>query len=108
MNTHNYRHTENISLDFEPNSCYLIENKQKFLNPWLICILKHHGVMRQIPGLTSLPLTLTARKSTKITFSNDKIYIAILITGFQILCYKHDIGTLIYKYAWLQFWSDIT
>ena len=28
----------------------------------------------QIPGLTSLPLTLTAKKSTKITFSNDKIY----------------------------------
>ena len=25
-------------------------------------------------GLTSLPLTLTAKKSTKIKFSNDKIY----------------------------------
>ena len=50
------------------------ENKQKFLNPWLVCILKHRGVTRQLPGLTSLPLTVTAKKSTKITFSNDKIY----------------------------------
>ena len=50
------------------------ENKQKFLNPWLVCILKHRGVTRQIPGLTSFPLTLTAKKSTKIKFSNVKIY----------------------------------
>ena len=28
----------------------------------------------QIPGLTSLPLTLTAKKSLKINFSADKIY----------------------------------
>ena len=28
----------------------------------------------QIPGLTSLPLTLTAEKSSKIKFSADKIY----------------------------------
>ena len=28
----------------------------------------------QIPGLTSLPLTLTAKKSSKIKFSADKIY----------------------------------
>ena len=27
-----------------------------------------------IPGLTSLPLTLTAKKSSKIKFSADKIY----------------------------------
>ena len=60
------------------------ENKQKFLNPWLVCILKHCGVMRQIPGLTSLPLTLTAKKSTKIKFRTTR-YIAILITGIQIL-----------------------
>ena len=51
------------------------ENKQKFSNPWLVCIiLKHCGVTRQIPGLTSLLLTLTAKKSTKIKFSSDKIY----------------------------------
>ena len=62
------------------------ENKQKFLNPWLVCILKHRRVTRQIPGLMSLPLTLTAKKSTKI-FRTTR-YIAILITGF------HDIGTL--------------
>ena len=29
---------------------------------------------RQIPGLTSLPLTLTAKKSMKMKFSSDKIY----------------------------------
>ena len=28
----------------------------------------------QIPGLTSLPLTSTAKKSSKIKFSADKIY----------------------------------
>ena len=28
----------------------------------------------QIPGLTSLPLNLTAKKSTKMKFSTDKIY----------------------------------
>ena len=50
------------------------KNKQKFLNPWLVCILKHRGVTRQIPGLMSLPLNLTAERSTKIKFSNDKIY----------------------------------
>ena len=43
------------------------ENKQKFLNPWLVCILKYCRVTRQIPGLTSLPLNLTAKKSTKIS-----------------------------------------
>ena len=42
-----YRHTENISLDFELNRYILFdENKQKFLNPWLVCILKHRGVQR--------------------------------------------------------------
>ena len=57
VNTHSYRYlyTENISLDFEPNrySIYILfdENKHKFLNLWLVCILKHCGVMRQIPGL---------------------------------------------------------
>ena len=30
--------------------------------------------MRQIPGLTSLPLIFTAKKSMKILFTNDKIY----------------------------------
>ena len=84
VNTHSYRHTENISLDFKPNRYILFdENKQKFLNPWLVCILKHRGVTRQIPGLTSLPLTLTAKKSTEIIRTTR--YIAILITGFQIL-----------------------
>ena len=41
-------------------------------------IYKHFGAMRQIPGLTLILLTLTAKKSTKIHFSNDKIYIYIL------------------------------
>ena len=44
------------------------------LNPWLVSILKRHGVMRQIPCLTSIPLALTAKKCTKIKFSNDTIY----------------------------------
>ena len=30
--------------------------------------------LAQIPGLTSLPLTLTAKKSLKIKFSADKIH----------------------------------
>ena len=30
--------------------------------------------MRQIPGVKSLPSTSKAKKSTKITFSADKIY----------------------------------
>ena len=74
VNTRSYRYTGNISLDFEPNRLLFDENKQKVLNPWLVCILKHSGVTRQLPGLKSLSLTLTAKKSTKITFSNDKIY----------------------------------
>ena len=73
VNTRSYRHTENISLDFEPNRYYLMKINKKFSNPWLVWILKHYGVTRQIPRLTSLPLILTAKKSTKIKFSNDKI-----------------------------------
>ena len=30
--------------------------------------------IKQIPGLTSLPLSLTAKKSTKMKISADKIY----------------------------------
>ena len=45
-------------------------NKQKFSNLQRVCILKHSGV----PTMTSLPSTLTAKKSTKIKFSADKIY----------------------------------
>ena len=45
-----------------------------YRSPWLVYILKHPGVMRQLPGLTSLPSTLTAKMSTKIKFSVDKIY----------------------------------
>ena len=67
VNARSYKHTENISLDFEPKN-------RIFLNPWPVCILKHRGVTRQIPGLTPIPLTLTAKKSTKMKFSNDKIY----------------------------------
>ena len=33
-----------------------------------------HENSLQIPGLTSLPSTLTAKKSMKIEFSADKIY----------------------------------
>ena len=29
---------------------------------------------REIPAMTSLPSTLTAKKSMKMTFSSDKIY----------------------------------
>ena len=39
----------------------------------LIAVCKR-SIMRQIPGLTSLPSTLTAKKSTKIRFPTDKIY----------------------------------
>ena len=70
-----YKHTENISLGSQPNRYYLMKmNMQKFSNPRLVRVLKHPGVMRQIPGLTSLPSTSTAKKSAKITFSADKIY----------------------------------
>ena len=34
----------------------------------------HCKVATQIPGFTSLPLSLTSKKSTKINFSNDKMY----------------------------------
>ena len=68
VNTRSYRYNENISLDFEPSRYYLMKIN-KFLNPWLVCILKHRGATRQIPGLTSLPLTVTAKRSTKIKFS---------------------------------------
>ena len=36
--------------------------------------------MRQVPGLTSLPLTLNSQN-----VHEDKIFEGILITGFQIL-----------------------
>ena len=62
VKTRSYRHTENISLESEPNRYYLMKNKQKFSNPWLVYTLKHPGVIRQIPGLTSLPSTLTEKK----------------------------------------------
>ena len=65
VKTRSYRHTENISLGSEP---------KKFSYSRLVCILKHPGVMRQIPGVKSLPSTSKAKKSTKITFSADKIY----------------------------------
>ena len=55
VNTRSYRYTENISLD---------------------------GVTRQIPGLTSLPLTLTAKRFT--------IY-------YKFVKFPHDIGTLRFK-----------
>ena len=61
VKTRGYRYTKNISLDSEPNRYYFDENKEKFSNPWLL-----------IPELTSLPLTLKAKKSTKIKFSVDK------------------------------------
>ena len=73
VKTRSYRHTENISLDTEPNMYYLMKNKQKFSNPWLVCILKHPGVMRQIPRLTALPSTLRAKISTKIFFGQQDI-----------------------------------
>ena len=44
-------------------------NKQKFSNSWLVCTLKHPGVTKQIPGLTALPSTLTAKK-----IHEDKIF----------------------------------
>ena len=37
----------------------------------------------QIPGLTSLPLTLTVKRSLKITFSADKIYITIFLISIR-------------------------
>ena len=50
------------------------ENKQKFSNSWLVCILKRRGVVTQIPSLTSLLLIFAAKTSMKIIFTNDKIY----------------------------------
>ena len=67
--THSYRHTENIPFDFESNRYYSMKIN-KFSNLLRVCILKHSGV----PTMTSLPSTLTARKSTNINFSIDKIY----------------------------------
>ena len=63
VKTRSYRHTENISLRFEPNRIHDSFEYSKL-----------PAVMRQIPRLTSLPSTSTAKKSTKITFSADKIY----------------------------------
>ena len=39
--------------------------------------------MRQIPMLTSLPSTLTAKESTKIKFSADKVYIRDYMGNFS-------------------------
>ena len=36
--------------------------------------IKHSVVISPIPGLTSLPPAVTPKKSTKMTFSADKIY----------------------------------
>ena len=41
--------------------------------------------MRQIPGLTSLPSYLTAKKSMKIKFSSDKRIITIFLRSIQRL-----------------------
>ena len=61
----------------KPGICFVtpgyfnIQTSHGFKN---FCLFSSNHLVTQIPGLTSLPLTLTAKKSTKIKFSNDKIY----------------------------------
>ena len=56
----------------------------------------------QIPAMTSLPSTLTAKKSMEMTFSSDKIYITIFlrrIQRLQIFKIPIDVIRTISKYA---------
>ena len=53
---------------FSSNSTYSVQNQVIYFQ------YVYKFTVTQIPGLTSLPLTLTAKKSMKIKFSNDKIY----------------------------------
>ena len=74
MKTTSYSHNENISLDSEPNGHYLMKvnsNSQIYLARLYV---KTPWSYEKESGVTSLPLTSTAKISTKIQFSADKIY----------------------------------
>ena len=80
MKRRSYSHTESISIDSVKQFW-----SDKFSNPWLLCILKHPGVMKTIPGLTLLPSSVRAKTSTKITFSAYNFYIIIFFGSIQRL-----------------------
>ena len=81
-------------------SCWL-----KISSSWTFLLLKFTEVTStqgsvyikvsfQIPGLTSIPSTLTAKKFMKMKFSANKIYIYIYITIFL-----RRIQRVLYKYS---------
>ena len=82
VKTHNYRHTENISLDSESNRYYSMKilNRNSQTHAACLHVFKHPGVMKQIHRMTYLfPSNLTTtKKSTKIKFSSDEIIFKIL------------------------------
>ena len=63
-----------------------MKTKQKFSNPWVVCILKHTGVMRQISGLTSLPSTLKSKKvhESEIFVRQDIQFFSVVSKDLQI------------------------